>query len=172
MRNSSANRVPLIALLAAGAMLISVTVTACGDNGGGDTTETPTVAPTTAIGGEVGDGSGNGDGGGTAGGFGTATVVVSAGTYELQLEEPCQITEIGIGVIASSDDASFMIAGPQEIAVVTLELSPEELWSAVAADVVIEGTTMSYSGPALVPPGEDPTMSVQVACDEVTGLGG
>ena len=83
-----------------------------------------------------------------------------------------QITEIGIGVIASSDDASFMIAGPQEIAVVTLELSPEELWSAVAADVVIEGSTMTYSGPALAPSGEDPTMSVQVACEEVTGLGG
>jgi hypothetical protein len=100
-----------------------------------------------------------------AGDYGTATVTVSAGTYELQLEEACVISEVGIGAIARSDEASLLIAGPQEIAVVTLQLSSGEMWSAAAANVAIDGTTMSYSGPAMAPPEEDSTISVEVVCN-------
>ena len=65
-----------------------------------------------------------------------------------------------------------MIAGPQEIAVVTVELASGEVWSAAAADVTIDGNTMSYSGPAMGP-GTDSTIDVQVLCSEmITGLGG
>jgi hypothetical protein len=149
-------------VLVGGALLFSVIVTACGGDDGSGPTETPVVS--TAQNGGVDGGSGGGEDGATAGGFGSATVTVSAGTYELQLEEACVISEVGIGAIASSDKASLLIAGPQEIAVVTLELSSGEMWSAAAANVVIDGTNMSYSGPAMAPPEEDSTISVQVVC--------
>jgi hypothetical protein len=74
------------------------------------------------------------------------------------------MSEIGIGAIASSDEGSLLIAGPQEIAVITFELPGGEMWMAAAANVVIEGTTMSYSGPAMGPSGTDSTMTVQVLC--------
>jgi hypothetical protein len=168
---SLTRRAALFALFAVGALLISVILTACGDDDSTVPTETSAVTTTQADGGGDG-GSGNGEDGGTAGGFGTATVTVSAGSYELQVEEVCVISDVGIGAVASSDEASLLIAGPQEIAVVTVELPSGELWSAAAAEVVIEGTTMSYSGPAMGPEA-DSTISVQVFCDDaVTGPGG
>jgi hypothetical protein len=151
---------------------MAVIVTACGDDDSTVPIETP-VVPTTQNGGGGDGGSGGGEGGGTSGGAGTATVTVSAGTFELQVEEDsCIISDVGIGAIASSDEASLFIAGPQELAVVTVELSSGDLWSAAAAAVVIDGTTMSYSGPAMGP-GADSTISVEVFCNEVvTGPGG
>lgn len=164
-------RISVIAPLAVGALLVAVILTGCGDGDSTVATEAPAV-PTNESDGAGDEGSGNGDGGGTSEGFGTATVTVSAGTFELQLEEACVISDVGIGAVASNDEASLMIAGPQEIAVVTVDLSSGDAWSAAAAAVVIDGTTMSYSGPAMGP-GADPTISVQVFCsDVVTGPGG
>ena len=167
---SLAKRASLLARFAVGALLMAVIVTACGGDDSTDPIETPNV-PTTQNGGGGDGGSGGGAGEETSGGAGTATVTVSAGTFELQLEEACLISDIGISALASSDEAFLMIAGPQEIAVVTVELSSGDLWSAAAAAVVIDGTTMSYSGPAMGP-GTDSTISVEVFCDSgVTGPG-
>ena len=163
MFTSSTSRASLLVRFAIGALLIAVLVTACSDDDGNAPAETSAVS-TTQNGGEVDEGSGNGGDGGAAGGFGTATVTVPAGTYELQVEEACVISDVGIGAMASSNEASLFIAGPQEIAVVTVELPSGELWSAAAANVVIEGTTMSYDGPAMGP-GADATISVQVFCE-------
>ena len=71
----------------------------------------------------------------------------------------------------SSDEATLSIAGPQEIAVVGFELSSGDAWFAAAADVTIDGTTLSYSGPAMGPETES-TISVQVFCDEVVTMPG
>ena len=159
-----AKRSSLFTRFALGALLMVVFVTACGDSDSTVATETP-AAPTTQDGGGGDGGSGGGEDGGTSGGFGTATVTVSSDMYELQVDEACVISDFGIGAIASSAEASLLIAGPEEIAVVTFELSSGEMWSAAAADVVIDGTTMSYSGPAMGPEA-DSTISVQVFCDE------
>jgi hypothetical protein len=143
---------------------MAVIVTACGDDGSTDPIETPIVS-TTQSGGGGDEGSEGAEDGATSEGAGTATVTVPAGTFELQVEEgSCVISEVGIGVVASSDEATLLIAGPQEIAVVTVELSSGDLWSAAAAAVLIDGATMSYSGPAMGP-GADSTISIEVFCD-------
>jgi hypothetical protein len=95
--------------------------------------------------------------------YGTAMVSIPEGTFELALDEQCVLTEVGIGALASSDYASLMIAGPEEIAVVVVELPSGELWSAGAANVTIDGNTMSYAGPA-TGPGGTAEISVRVDC--------
>ena len=169
MAGSLTRRVTRMTLLVAGAMLVAVCVTSCGDDDGGAITETSGV-PTTQAGGEGDGGTADGDAGGTPGGSGIATVTVSAGTFELQVEEACVISDVGIGVTASSSEGSLTIAGPKEVAVVVFDLSSGDQWSAAAANVVIDGTTMTFSGPAM---GAGSTISVQVFCaDVVTGPGG
>jgi len=164
-------RPSLVAPLAMWALLTGALVTACGDDDGSTPVEaavTSTIQDTESNpAGSEGESSDT-----TSGAGGTATVTVSAGTYELQLDEPCVISEVGIGAVATSDEATLSIAGPQEIAVVAFELSSGDAWFAAAAEVVIEANTMSYSGPAMGP-GSDATITVQVFCaDTITGPGG
>jgi len=166
-----ARRASSIAPLAVGALLMGVVLTACGDDDGAVPAEATTVATTQPVG-AADAGSTSGTGGSTAGDAGTATVTVSAGTFELDLDEACVISDVGIAAVASSDQATLYLAGPREVAVMGFGLSSGEQWSVAAAPVVIDGTTMSYSGPAMGP-GADSTISVQVSCDEVvTGPGG
>ena len=163
MSDSPFTRAPLIGLLAI--VVLTIAVTACGD----DATATPTSAPVVT----TSQDDAGGDGGTTSGGSGTATVTVSAGTFELEVEEACVISDIGIGAIASSAEASLFIAGPGDLAVVGFELSSGDMWSAAPAAVEIDGTTMSYEGTAMGPGASDSTISVQVFCDDVvSGPGG
>ena len=144
-----ASRASQLAPLAAVVLLIAVISTGCGGDDGSATTVTPAV-PTTQAGGGGDGGSGGGDDGGTSGGYGTATVTVSAGTFELQLEEACMVSDNGIGAVASSGDTSLMLAGIPGFVSVGFETSPDDVWVVPPSDVVIDGTTMSYSGAASV----------------------
>jgi hypothetical protein len=157
-----------IGSLALGVVLLAFIPTACGDDDGAVTTQTQAVSTTQAAGG--GDAGPEDAGGeGVSGGAGTATVIVSAGTFELEVEDACVISVVGIGVVASSDQGSMTIAGPAEIAVVGFELTSGEAWFAAAAEIVVDGNTMSYSGPAMNPNESDSTISVQVVCNDVVG---
>ena len=155
-----------------GVIVIVLVLAACGGDDSSDPTGT-TAVPTTqdANGGDGGSDGGSGGGGGS-GDAGSATVTVSTGTYELQLEEPCLISGIGIGAIASSGEATLSVAGIPGATNVGLELASGELWFAAAAPVEIDDTTMSYNGPAIGPETSDDTISIQVFCDELMDVPG
>ncbi len=172
---SIATRASQLAPLTAGVLLIAVISTACGGDDSTVTTGTP-VVPTTQAGAGGDGGSGGGDGGGTSGGYGTATVTVSAGTFELQVEEACMISDIGIGAVASSGDKLLTLTGIPGFVAVGFETSPDDVWLVAPTDVVIDGTTMSYSGTADVlaagVQAEDSPIDVEVFCDEVVPVPG
>jgi hypothetical protein len=169
-----------IVLVLSAVVLAGLGLAACGgDDDGSDATETDDSAepsqssgvPTTQDGDGDGDDEGS-DGGDSGGAPGSATVTVSAGTFELQLEEACLISDIGIGAVASSDDASLTLAGIEGAVNVGFELSSGDLWIVAAADVVIDGSTLSYSGPASGVDEPDSTISLQVSCDELMSVPG
>lgn len=139
-------------------IVMGLAVAACGDD---DATPSGDAAIATTT-------QASGDGGTAAaqepsGVSGEATVEIPEGTFELPLDEPCVLSEVGIGILASSDDVSLMIAGPQEIAVVVVELPAGDVWSAAAAEVLIDGNTLSYTGPATGPNGTA-NITVHVNC--------
>ena len=154
-----------------GMIVIALVLAACGGNDSSDPTGTSAVPTTQDADGGAGGSDGDDDEGGS-GDAGSATVTVSDGTYELQIEEPCLISEIGIGVIAGSDEATLTVAGVEGAANVGFELPSGELWLAAAAPIVIDGTAMSYSGPAIGPETSDDTISLQVFCDELVAVPG
>lgn len=146
---SIATRASQLAPLTAGVLLIAVISTACGGDDSTVTTGTP---------------------------VGTATVTVSAGTFELQVEEACMISDIGIGAVASSGDKLLTLTGIPGFVAVGFETSPDDVWLVAPTDVVIDGTTMSYSGTADVlaagVQAEDSPIDVEVFCDEVVPVPG
>jgi hypothetical protein len=148
--------------------MIALTLTACGGDDGSVPTGTSAV-PTTQDGAAAG--SGGEDNGGTLGGAGTATVTVSEGTFVLQVEEACLISDIGIGAVASSDEASLSLAGVEGAVNVGFELTSGDLWLVAAANIAVDGSTMSYSGPAFGPSG-DTVIDLEVVCDELLSVPG
>jgi len=142
-----------------GAAILALALAGCGDDDAGSESDTSVVA-TTQSSGDEGTAPVNQE---PSGATGVATVTVPEGTFELTLDEACVLSEIGISALASSDSTSLMIAGPAEIAVVVVELSGGDQWAAAAANVEIDGTTMSYVGPA-TGPGGSAEISVHVDC--------
>jgi hypothetical protein len=138
--------------------IITLSMGACGDDDTAASSET-TIAATTQA--PAGSDTAPAAQETTAGG--EATVTIPEGTFLLTLEEPCVLEEVGIGAIASSGEATLMIAGPPEVAVVVVELSSGAAWSAAAAEVTIDGGTIGYTGPAMGPNGSG-EISVIVDC--------
>lgn len=177
---SLATRASQLAPLTAGVLLIAIISTGCGGDDSSVTSGTPVVPTTQAggggSGGEGDGGSGGGDSGGSSGGYGTATVTVSAGTFELQVEEACLISDIGIGAVASSGDTMLTLAGIPGFVTVGFETSPDDIWLVAPTGVVIDGTTMSYSGTASVlaagVQAEDSPIDVELICDELVPVPG
>lgn len=171
-----------IALMA----VVLLSAVACGDSGESDATEAPaaTQAAPTAT-----DAPGDGAPGTTVAatttttaatsspaGAGTATITVSTGTYELELDGACVMDAAGImvGAEASSDAATLFVAGAPEAAVIAFDLLSGPDWYAAAAAIAIDGSTMTYEGPAIESSGDastGSTMSVTVVCAEIEGGG-
>lgn len=147
-----------LGLIAAAIVVMGLAVAACGDDDAAPPVDVATTSAQAPAGGDTAPTAQEPSGAG-----GAATVGIPEGTFDLTLDEPCVLSETGIGIIASSDSASLMIAGPQEIAVVVVELPTGTVWSAAAASLTIDGNAVSYTGPAMGP-GGTADITVQVDC--------
>ena len=140
-------------------VVMGLAVAACGDDDATPPSD-GAIATTTQASGDGGTAPADQEPSGVGG---DATVTIPEGTFGLALDEPCVLSEVGIGVLASSDDATLMIAGPQEIAVVVVELPTGVSWSAAAASLMIDDNALSYTGPAMGPSGTA-DITVHVNC--------